>query len=113
MCTGIANPQPSAIQDSVRLDGAATYTTITWNDPPGRYNVYRGENGPSGLWQYNHSCLATALTDSPALDADIPPEGHFFYYVISRVDECGESSLGTDSSSQERPNLDPCTTPGP
>jgi hypothetical protein len=95
----------------VLLAKSPTDTTITWNDPPGLYNVYRGEYDPTSPWQYNHSCLASHLPGSSAADTDTPSEGHLFYYVVSRVDACGESSLGTDSSAQERPNLNPCTPP--
>jgi hypothetical protein len=88
-----------------------TDTTISWSDPPGLYNVYRGENGAAGPWQYNQTCLASHVAGSSAQDTEIPGEGQFFFYVLSRVDACGESSLGTDSSGLERPNLSPCTPP--
>src|SRR5258705_1217890 len=103
-------PRPSSINDSVRVDKTPTDTTITWTDPPGFYNVYRGSNG-AGPWAYNQICLSTSLSGTSAQDTDVPLPGQLFFYVVSRVDTCNESSLGTDSSGTDRPNPNACAIP--
>jgi hypothetical protein len=107
VCNGTPAPPPSAINDSVRLDKTPTDTTITWTDPPAFYNVYRGSNG-TGPWAYNQTCLSTSLSGPSAQDTDVPLPDQLFYYVVSRVDTCNESTLGTDSSGTDRPNPNAC-----
>src|SRR5262249_2521327 len=84
--------------------------TITWNDPPGGYNVYRGSRG-SGAFAYNHTCMSTSLSGNVATDTDVPPPNHLYYYLVSRTDTCNESSLGTNTAGTPRPNTSACAIP--
>jgi hypothetical protein len=101
-------PPPAAINDSVRADKTPTNTTLTWNDPPGSYNVYRGFLSSGAAWSYNETCLSTGLIGGSAPDTAVPLPDELFYYLVSRADACGESSLGVDSAGATRPNNSPC-----
>jgi hypothetical protein len=107
---GTPNAPPSAIGNSVRVNKTPTNSTIVWNDPPGSYNVYRGSKG-SGAWTYNQGCLSTSVAGSSSQDTDIPLPNHFFYYLVTRVDTCHESTLGTNSAGVTRPNNSACAIP--
>jgi hypothetical protein len=112
VCAGHAVAAPAEIDDTLRLDKTPTDTTITWSNPPGPYGVYRGTNGPEGSpWSYNQSCLVTGLVAPPWVDPEVPAPGVFFYYLISRFDECRQSALGEDGSLNPIPNTQPCPTP--
>ena len=110
VCAGSPIPAPTAINNSVRVNKTPTNTTIAWTDPPGSYNVYRGSKG-SGAWTYNQGCLSTSVTGNSSQDTDIPLPNHFFYYLVTRVDTCNESTLGTNSAGVTRPNNSPCAIP--
>jgi len=45
-------------------------------------------------------------------DAVVPPTGTFFYYLVSRMNECRESNLGHDSSGTATPINQPCEIAG-
>jgi hypothetical protein len=69
------------------------------------YHVYYGwmvtpEDSP-GLPQCWRS-TPTPTTGAPN------PDAYFYYWLVSAVNECGESSLGTTSEDIERPNNHPC-----
>jgi hypothetical protein len=89
------------------VDKTPTDSTITWDDPPGAYNVYRGAK-ESGPWSYNQTCLNSGLSETSTTDTEIPAPDQLFYYFVSRVDSCNESSLGTDSAGMERPTISQC-----
>jgi len=100
---------PSEINDSVRLD-TTNGTTISWDDIPGLYNVYRGSNGPAGPWTYNQACLAYALGSSSLEDPVDPGPHRFFYYLVSRVSPPDESVIGRNSQGVADPNPNACPT---
>ena len=83
--------------------------TFSWTSIPqaSSYNVYKGvQNGP---WStYNHTCLENNSPDTSSTDAAEPAPGQLFYYLIDGENTCGEGSLGTDSSNNQRPNPNPC-----
>ncbi len=112
-CVGTTAPRPAVINNSVRVNKSPVQATVTWNDAPGPYNLYRGGNGPTPSWQYNQSCLATTVGGSSVQDTENPPIGRFFYYLVTRASACDESSLGNDSAAAERPNTNPCPLPSP
>jgi hypothetical protein len=101
--------EPLAIGDSLSMSkdvgGAAN---ISWVDAPGPYNVYRGTNGPGAPWRYDQTCLVHETTLPTIVDGDDPPPNTLFYYVVSRVNACRESILGTDSTGTPIPNSNPC-----
>jgi hypothetical protein len=94
-------PPPAVVNDSVRLARTGANAEVSWTDAPGPFNVYRGSlNG--GAWSYDQTCFAL-LVAGPVTDADLPPPGTAAFYVVTRVNACGESSLGDG-----RPNPSPC-----
>ena len=101
-------PPPNGVNDSVRADKTPTDTTIVWNDPPGSYNVYRGALPDGSPWSYNQTCFSNGVTGNSTPDTTVPALGELFYYLVSRVNACGESSLGTDSAGAPRPNGSAC-----
>jgi hypothetical protein len=111
-CAGHAVAAPNDIDNSLRVDKAPSDSTITWTDVPGPYGVYRGSNGPSPApWTYNQTCLAPNVATPGVVDADNPAPGVFFYYLVTRYNECRESAPGTDSSANPIPNTQPCPAP--
>ena len=112
VCAGQPVAAPAEIDDSLRLDKTPSNATITWADAPGPYGVYRGSNGPVGTpWSYDHTCLAPGVVATAAADPDVPAPGVFFYYLITRFDQCRESIPGEDSSQNPIPNALPCPAP--
>jgi hypothetical protein len=110
-CNGTPVPPPAVINNSVRVDKAPTNATISWNDPPGGYDVYRGAKAAAAAWSYNQTCLGNGLSGSSLADTNMPLPGQLFFYLVSRADACGESSLGTDSAGAQRPNNSSCSAP--
>jgi len=112
VCAGQPVPAPAAIDDSLRLDKTPSDATITWADAPGPYGVYRGSNGPVGTpWSYDQTCLAPGVVVPSVADPAIPDPGVFFYYLVTRFDQCRESIPGEDSSQTPIPNALPCPAP--
>jgi hypothetical protein len=110
-CTGTPVAPPATINNSVRVNKTPTDSTITWTDPPGSYNVYRGSKGAGSPWAYNHACQSTNVIGNSTVDVTIPAPGQLFYYLVSRADTCNESSLGNNSAGTPRPNTSPCGVP--
>jgi hypothetical protein len=92
----------------VSLAGDGSGTTIRWTDPPGPYNVYRGMRSGGFPWAYNQTCHDSHVAVSSATDSENPPIGSMFFYLVTRVDACGESIPGQDSGGQPNPNSSPC-----
>jgi hypothetical protein len=105
-CGGGAPVLPAPVNDSVRFDAGGTL--LSWTDPPGDYNVYRGLKSAGVPWAYNQACLESHVAGSQATDTDAPGIGGLYFYLITRVDSCGESSPGQDSLGQNIPNPAPC-----
>ena len=105
-CGGGSTLLPAVVNDSVLFD--ASGTTLSWTDPPGDYNVYRGTKSGGAPWAYNQACLDPHVATSSTTDAVSPNAGELFFYLITRVDGCGESNPGQDSGGGTRPNPSPC-----
>jgi len=103
----IAAP-PTEMNDSLLLADSGGTTTLSWADPPGEYNVYRGERVSGAPWTYNQTCLASHLAAATATDATVPPIGSVFIYQVTRANACGESVAGRDSTGAPIPNPAPC-----
>ena len=103
-CTGGTTLVPPAINDSVVFgtDGV----TLSWDDPPGAYNVYRGVR--TSPWTYDQTCLQSHIAGSSFPDLQDPLLGEIRFYFVTRVDACGESTPGKDSAGATRPNPAPC-----
>jgi hypothetical protein len=108
VCSGTPVPEPPEIGTSVAIDRSAGSGTISWDESPGLFNVYRGAIDPSEPWSYTQTCLILDDTSNHvAVDGD-PAPGTFFYYLVSRVDQCRESVLGRDGSGAPIPNASAC-----
>jgi len=114
VCGGTAVPEPAEVDDSVRVTGGATASTIAWTDAPGPYNVYRGSIRTTVPFAYNQGCLnpGGALVATSTTDTLNPPIGVVFFYLVTRVDACRESIPGRDSSGVANPNPNACPAPG-
>jgi hypothetical protein len=111
VCAGHAVTAPAEIDASVVLAKTPSDTTISWTDAPGPYALYRGSNSQSASWSYNHSCLAPDVTGTSAVDPAAPSSGVFFYYLVTRFNECRESVPGENGQSVPIPNATPCPAP--
>ncbi len=105
---GVPVAAPAPVNDGVRIAKTATEAVISWTDAPGPFNLYRGDNEDAASWAYNHTCLVTQVPGTVASDSQIPTANRLFYYLVSRLDSCRESSLAQDSSGQDVPNATPC-----
>jgi hypothetical protein len=104
-CVGTPLPPPAEVNRTVAVSNVGTLATISWTDPPGPFNVYRGAT--TGSWSYNQTCF-DPNTAGPSTDPAVPNPGESYYYLVSRRDACGESVLGRDSSGTADPNPSPC-----
>jgi hypothetical protein len=108
VCGGGTILLPPAVNDSVSLVGDGLGSTISWTDPPGPFNVYRGTRSGSNPWAYNQTCFASHLAGSSTTESENPSIGAMFFYLVSRLDACGESIPGENSGGQPIPNPSPC-----
>ena len=111
-CTGTPAPAPSTINNSVRIDKTPTNSTITWTDPPGLYDVYRGSRTAAGPFTYNQTCFSSNISGTSTTDTGNPLPGQLLFYLVARVNTCGQSTLGTNSAGTTRPNPNSCALPG-
>jgi hypothetical protein len=111
VCQGTNNVVVPEINNSVHVAQSGGVTTISWNDPPGAYDIYRGTR--TGLpWSYNQVCFDGPTQNNFTLDAFVPQAGRVFYYLVSRRTACGESALGhAYPSNATIPNNHPCDFP--
>jgi hypothetical protein len=107
VCGG-GTPVPLPAVGRLGLAGGESGTTISWTDLPGPYNVYRGMRSGGSPWAYNQTCHDPHITASSAADSENPPVGSMFFYLVTRVDACGESISGRDSVGQPIPNSSHC-----
>jgi hypothetical protein len=70
------------------------------------YGLYRGVM--TGVWGYDHSCVAPMLRVPQASDLAEPGPGQGYYYLVSGRSIWCEGSLGADSNGMQRPNPRPC-----
>jgi hypothetical protein len=99
----------------MRASKNGTAATVSWTDEiePGPFNVYRGSKRAGEEWDYNHGCVLVNTTSESVTDPNVPDPTMIYYYLVSRVRApCDESSLGEDSNTLERPNDNPCPSPG-
>jgi hypothetical protein len=108
VCGGGAPVRPPAVDASVRLARGGSGTTISWTDAPGPYSVYRGTRSGGAPWAYNQACHDSHIAASSATDSENPSSGTMFFYLVTRLDACGESIPGQNSGGQPNPNPSPC-----
>ncbi len=106
-CTGLG-----AVGSSVRLR-KTPLTEITWSAVPGvsEYHVYRGYWGPT--FTYNQQCFRSNVTGTSVTEFAEPLRFNYFYYLVTSKCPVGdiESSLGTDSHGNPRPQPFVCPDP--
>jgi hypothetical protein len=108
VCGGGTPVLPPPVNDSVVLAGDATGATIGWTDLPGPYNVYRGLRSGGTPWAYDQTCHDSHIAASSATDSENPSIDTLFFYLVTRLDACGESIPGVDSGGHPVPNPTPC-----
>jgi len=108
VCGGGTPVLPRAVNGSVSLVEDGSGMTIRWTDAPGPYSVYRGTRSGGSPWAYNQTCHDPHIAASSATDSENPSIGTMFFYLVTRVDACGESIPGQDSSGHPNPNPSPC-----
>jgi len=114
-CEGGSVPEPGMINHTVALDRGDGATTISWEDPPGDYNVYWGTFDLAIPFSYDHICMNQAgpLSSPSITDPTFPAPNAGFYYLVTRVDQCRESISGEDSTGTPRPDPNPCPAAEP
>jgi uncharacterized repeat protein (TIGR01451 family) len=112
LCAGTFVPEPEEVDDSVYMSANEGSWTLHWDDPPGDFNVYEGSIVPGMAFDYDHTCVNTdgPLTTMSLEVPSLPPPGEGGYYLVTRVDQCRDSSSGLDSSGSRRWDLYPCWT---
>jgi len=110
-CAGGFVPEPAEIDNSLRLSRSGGMTTLAWDDPPGEFNVYEGSIVPGSPFDFDHTCVnpgGPVTTMGVDLPGD-PPPTEVDYYLVTRIDQCRESSTGRDSIGTPRVDLYPCS----
>jgi hypothetical protein len=108
VCGGGRPVLPPVVNGTVGLVGDKSGATISWSDPLGPYSVYRGTRSGGSPWAYNQTCHTSHTPASSATDLENPSTGTMFYYLVTRIEACGESIPGEDSGGQPNPNPSPC-----
>jgi len=105
-----ASIQAAEVNESVVVSRSASIATISWDDPPGLYNVYRGSIGPGQTFAYDQTCFNPGgpLGASTVTDAEDPPVGAAFFYLVARRDQCSESVPARASDGNPIPNANAC-----
>jgi hypothetical protein len=103
-------PEPAEVNASVRLAVSGPDTTISWDDLPGPFNVYRGSITSGTPFAYNQGCFNPSgpIVDQSAVDSLAPPPAAGFFYFVTRVDRCRESIPGRDSEGTPVTNPQTC-----
>ena len=94
---------------NLRLTRSGTVATLTWDAlaASDSYLVTRGLTGSLSAGHYG-SCFVRGLTATTTSDADLPPAGAAFTYLVQGDnDECGPGTLGYSSNETERMNSNP------
>ena len=112
VCVGSGSPPlPAEVNQSLLLSQSGVITQLGWTDAPGPFNVYRGARTTGAPWMYNQACMASHLAVSNVVEPLTPPKGRVYFYLITRLDACGESIPGRDSAGTPEPNYTPCGSP--
>jgi hypothetical protein len=102
--------------DALTVESAELGSLISWDtaDPDGPFRVYRGLMFYLDAFTYSHECVSGPIVGTSVIDPDVPLLGRFLYYLVSRKDECIESSFCPDGVGNQRPGPpeDPCVIGG-
>ena len=100
VCAGSGEPAPGEVDASLQLftDSGAGYTVLYWNDTPrsSTYQVVRGSLAdlPVGSGQEEEVCVDAAVPGTATLDAEDPPSGVGFWYLVRGLNGCGPGPYG-------------------
>ncbi len=110
---GSFSTNPAVVGPTLAVSGGST-ASVTWGAIAGvtAYDTYRGSRNAGSGFSFNETCFENgdALGDgtTTSTDAGVPGLGGLYYYLVSSRNQCGEGSLGTQSSGAPRPNPFPC-----
>jgi hypothetical protein len=97
----------------VYLSKSGGNVILSWPSIPGAdsYGVSRAYAviGPGAYGP----CLAEGFVETSLEDADDPPPGQLFFYLVDAANACGPGSLGTTGTGQQRVNNHPGACAGP
>lgn len=110
----LSDGPPLPVDDTVMAGRSGASIDLFWNDYgiDGVFRLYRGFIDPDTEFDYNHVCVNGQFAGPAASDPAVGPNNRCLYYLISRMDSCGESGLGEDSGGNPRPNDDRCVSVG-
>lgn len=97
---------PGEVGPTLRPVFGATPGTFAWNPVYSAdvHHIYRGTwDGINGPW---YATMVPFISESPAwsfTDAQMPPSGSMFYYLVAGTNPCGEGIAGFSSDGQPEP----------
>ncbi len=106
--------RPGEVRNLTLARDSAGAATLSWSGVAGAdaYSVSRGRLGELGPGAYG-SCLAEGVAGTSLEDAELPPAGEgFFYLVQAQSFDCGLGPLGHLGDETERMNGDPAACNG-
>ena len=86
---------------------------LTWVRPPSgfTFNIYRGTIDATP-WAYDESCFVSENPSTTVPDAELPPPGTAFYYLVSARNVCAETRIGQAGDGGELAAASPCSANG-
>ena len=94
--------------DRLRLDGAAA-TRLDWaGEIATPMRVWRGLRSRHAPFAYNHTCRAGHLLEGQWSDAQAPPEGSTFSYLVAPDGPCARGGMGVASDGTPRLEGESC-----
>jgi hypothetical protein len=104
--TGLPGEVPRIV--SLRANGTSVSMTWLLAAQAPASSVYRGTIESIGRLTWNQGCLRGSILDATLVDADVPPLGLVFYYLIAGANSCGEGTLGRLASGAPIPSNGAC-----
>jgi hypothetical protein len=92
-----------------KLSFADDARTLSWATSPAAnsHNLYRGDllDLRSGVFG---ACLSSGIVPSTAVDDDVPPFGHGYFYLVTGANGAGEGTTGPTGAGGARVPAVPC-----
>jgi hypothetical protein len=103
---------PGDVGNTVTLDKMGG-TTLRWTRGVQGHtsNVYRSEVSPTASMS-QFACFVAGSAEDEDHDAQLPPSGSVFYYLVTARNTCGEGSAGVNGAGIERAGWGACDPPG-
>ena len=99
---------PDEVGNDITVTQTGGGTTISWPGADGPFSLYRGSIRSGTPHAYNHGCMEQEVNVQSATDVLSPPPGVALYYLVTRVQACGESIPGRASDGKPIPNSHHC-----